>query len=257
MAHAVNAPSQQLSPQPSDYAITITDCNSMSDAEITLRHGALNIKYGPNGIGKSTIANALALNAQGGEALQTLLPFKYRQGASGNAPLVVGADDIKKVLVFDERYVSQFVFQPDEVVKNSFEIFINTPDYQAGVAELEAIFEDLKNVFLQNEALDEVIAGLTELCNAFTLTKTGGIAKNSRGFKALGVGESSPRSRSHSQASRCFFAATTRLVGSRGNRRVRTTSAFRTTAPSVRSRKWTSTPPCKCLRSTNLPPSRT
>ena len=188
MAHAVNAPSQQLSPQSSDYAITITDCNSISDAEITLRHGALNIKYGPNGIGKSTIANALALNAQGGEALQTLLPFKYRQGASGNAPLVVGADDIKKVLVFDERYVSQFVFQPDEVVKNSFEIFINTPDYQAGVAELEAIFEDLKNVFLQNEALDEVIAGLTELCNAFTLTKTGGIAKNSRGFKALGVG---------------------------------------------------------------------
>ncbi len=56
--------------------------------------------------------------------------------------------------MFDERYVSQFVFQPDEVVKNSFEIFINTPEYQAGIEELEAIFEDLKGVFVENAALD-------------------------------------------------------------------------------------------------------
>ena len=74
-------------------------------------------------------------------------------------------------LVFDEHYVSQFVFQPDEVVKNSFEIFIKTPEYQAGIEELEAIFEDVKKVFLENEALDDVIASFTELRNAFTITK--------------------------------------------------------------------------------------
>lgn len=101
---------------------------------------------------------------------------------------MVGADEIKNVLVFDEHYVSQFVFQPDEVVKNSFEIFIETPEYQAGIEELEAIFEDLKRVFLENEALDNVIASFTELRNAFTITKSGGIAKTSRGFKALGMG---------------------------------------------------------------------
>lgn len=183
-----NAAPQQPSKQPSDYAINITDCNSITDAQITLRHGSLNIKYGPNGIGKSTIAHALALNAEGADALQALLPFKYRQSGSGTVPSVVGADDIKKVLVFDEHYVSQFVFQPDEVVKNSFEIFINTPEYQAGIEELKAIFEDLKNVFMKNKALDDVIACFTEVRNAFTLTKAGGIAKTSKGFKALGMG---------------------------------------------------------------------
>jgi energy-coupling factor transporter ATP-binding protein EcfA2 len=101
---------------------------------------------------------------------------------------VVGADEIKNVLVFDEYYVSQFVFQPDEVVKNSFEIFIKTPEYQAGIEELEAIFEDLKKLFMENEALDNVIASFTELRNAFTITKSGGIAKTSKGFKALGMG---------------------------------------------------------------------
>lgn len=188
MAKVVGTSPQQPPTHFSDYAITIKDCNSITEAQITLRRGSLNIKYGPNGIGKSTIAHALVLNAQGDGALQDLLPFKYRQGDSGNAPAVVGADEIKNVLVFDEHYVSQFVFQPDEVVKNSFEIFIKTPEYETGIQELEAIFEGLKKVFLENEALDAVIASFTEVRNAFIITKSGGIAKTSKGFKALGMG---------------------------------------------------------------------
>lgn len=188
MAKATDTPPQQLLAQSSDYVITIKDCNSITEAQITLRRESLNIKYGPNGIGKSTIARALVLNAQGEGALQDLLPFKYRQGGSEKAPAVVGADEIRTVLVFDERYVSQFVFQPDEVVKNSFDIFIKTPDYQAGIEELEAIFDDLKKIFLENKALDDVIASFTELRNAFTITKSGEIAKTSKGFKALGMG---------------------------------------------------------------------
>ncbi len=174
----ISSTAPQESPAPlSDYAITITNCNSIGEAQITLRRGALNIKYGPNGLGKSTIARALSLNAEGDDALLHLLPFKYRQGTAEMTPSVVGADAIQSVLVFDERYVSQFVFQPDEVVKNSFEIFINTPEYQAGIEELEAIFEDLKGVFVENAALDDVIANLAELRSAFTVTKSGAIAK--------------------------------------------------------------------------------
>ncbi|MCA1835204.1 MAG: AAA family ATPase, partial [Actinobacteria bacterium] len=172
---------------PAEYVIAIRDCNSIAEAHISLRRSSLNIKYGPNGIGKSTIARALVLNAEGDDALQELLPFKYRHDDEQRSPSVVGADDIKMVLVFDETYVSQFVFQPDEVVKNSFEIFINTPEYRAGIADIESIFEKLKQVFLDNRALDDVIAAFTELSNAFTLTKTGAIAKTSRGYRALGM----------------------------------------------------------------------
>lgn len=188
MTTPTDPPSQQPSTKSGDYAITIADCNSITEAHITLRREALNIKYGPNGIGKSTIARALVLNTLGSDALHELLPFKHRHSTSGIVPTVIGADEIRSVLVFDEDYVSQFVFQPDEVVKNSFEIFINTPEYEAGVEELEAIFEDLKNMFLKNDALDDVIVGFVELSGAFTVTKSGGIAKTSKGFKALGMG---------------------------------------------------------------------
>jgi energy-coupling factor transporter ATP-binding protein EcfA2 len=172
---------------PAEYAITIKDCNSITEARISLRRSSLNIKYGPNGIGKSTIAHALVLNTEGSDALRDLLPFKYRQRNEHRMPSVTGADDIKSVLVFDENYVSQFVFQPDEVVKNSFEIFINTPEYRAGIGEIESIFEKLKKVFLENKELDDVIRSFTELRDAFTVTKSGVIAKTSRGYKALGM----------------------------------------------------------------------
>src|ERR1044072_6433028 len=188
MASKGGSTSPQQSEKPNDYAVTITNCNSITEAQITLRRESLNIKYGPNGIGKSTIAHELVLNAEGDDPLQDLLPFKYRQHHTREAPAVLGADEIENVLVFNEDYVAQFVFQPDEVVKNSFEIFIRTPEYQAGIEELEAIFEDLKQVFLENEALDDVIASFTELRNAFTITKSGGIAKTSKGFKPLNMG---------------------------------------------------------------------
>src|SRR5262249_8136486 len=88
-----------------DLVIQIRDCNSISDARIALRQSALNIKYGANGVGKSTIARALQLRAGGDDSLNPLVPFKYRGVDGAPPPSVVGADVIKKVLVFDEDYV--------------------------------------------------------------------------------------------------------------------------------------------------------
>ena len=188
MSKSDDVATPQTLAQPDDYAIIIKNCNSITEARVTLRRGSLNIKYGPNGIGKSTIARALVLASQGDEALHELIPFKYRQSSNEGRPTVAGAETIRSALVFDENYVSRFVFQPDEVVKNSFEIFINTPEYQAGIAELDSIFEGLKDLFTRNQVLDDVIASFVELRNAFTLTKSGDIAKTSKGFKALTVG---------------------------------------------------------------------
>lgn len=170
-----------------DYDIRILDCNSITEANLSLRKAALNIKYGPNGIGKSTIARALRLNAAGDDALAELLPFKYRDTTNSPKPRVEGAGDIRKVLVFDDSYVSQFVFQPDEVLKDSFEIFINTEEYKQGIADISALFEELQDTFANEADLEEAIGAFTELRDAFGITKNGAIAKTSRGFKALGM----------------------------------------------------------------------
>ncbi|WP_336853886.1 AAA family ATPase [Sinomonas albida] len=171
-----------------DQHITIRDCNSIGEANISLRPGALNIKYGPNGIGKSTIARALTLRTERDGSLEELTPFKHRLSKDGPRPSVEGADAIKSVLTFNDSYVSQFVFQPDEVLKNSFEIFINTEEYREGLAEIEAMFEALKKTFEDQAEFNEALTGFTALRDAFNLTKGGAVAKTSKGYKALRVG---------------------------------------------------------------------
>lgn len=80
------------------------------------------------------------------------------------------------------------MFQRDEVLKNSFEIFINTDEYQQGVKDIASMFEALKDTISQQPEFEEAVKGFTELRDSFGVTSTGAIAKTSRGYKALGVG---------------------------------------------------------------------
>lgn len=172
-----------------DYSIVIRDCNSINEAVVALHRGTLNIKYGPNGIGKSTIARALTLRADGDDALaEKLTPFKHRDKKNAPRPSVQGADDITKVMTFNDEYVSTFVFRPDEVVENSFEIFINTDEYRTGIEEIGKRFGSLKQTFADQPEFDAALSGFEELRDAFNVTKGGVLAKTSRAFKGIGVG---------------------------------------------------------------------
>ena len=171
----------------SDFDLKIHNCNSIERASIQLRRGALNIKYGPNGIGKSTIAKALTLHAADGDGLLSLTPFKYKSDADGPRPSVAGADKITNVMTFNDEYVSTFVFRPDEVLKNSFEIFINTKDYRDGVAQIEAQFESLKKTFSDEPEFDAALDDFGDLRDTFNVTKGGALAKTSKAVKGLGI----------------------------------------------------------------------
>lgn len=170
------------------YSIRIENCNSITCANIELIKNTLNIKYGPNGLGKSTIAKALLANSLADDSILALNPFKYRGFDAGQLPSVDGAEEIRSVLVFDDVYVSQFVFQRDEVLKNSFDIFINTDAYQVAMEEIESLFRDVKSSFEGSEELSIAISDLNEVRAAFGVTKTGALSKASKGYKAFGSG---------------------------------------------------------------------
>lgn len=102
--------------------IEINCCNNIDKANITLAEKKLNIKFAPNGTGKSTISRAIQCTVNGDEqGLSDLLPFRYR-GSNPDAvqPRVTGVDGLQNVMCFNEKYVDQFTFQPDELVSNSF-----------------------------------------------------------------------------------------------------------------------------------------
>jgi energy-coupling factor transporter ATP-binding protein EcfA2 len=171
------------------YQVRIENCNSIDRADITLKKGSLNIKYGPNGLGKSTIARAIVSQARNDGSLEGLAPFKGRGKAGSGQPKVSGIDGITSALVFDEEYVNQFAFQQDEVIKNSFDIFIKTPEYSTTMQEIENLFSGIKKAFSDNTEIDLTIKDLKELRDAFGKTNAdGSIPKSSKLLRAYGSG---------------------------------------------------------------------
>ena len=168
--------------------ITIENCNSIDSAKISLVLGRLNIKYGPNGTGKSTIAKAIELSA-GGTDLSQLTPFKHRgkEPHAAVVPKVTGADQFKTAFVFNEEYVDQFVFMQDEVVKNSFDIFIKNADYDKKMADIEILISEIKDTFKNNEGIEQVLRDLTELSEDFGKSQAG-FSKAGKIAKAIGGG---------------------------------------------------------------------
>ena len=58
----------------SEIKITVENCNNISKGVISLAEEKLNIRYGMNGTGKSTLSTAISLFSQD-EGLDDLKPF--------------------------------------------------------------------------------------------------------------------------------------------------------------------------------------
>lgn len=166
--------------------IEINNCNNIDSAVISLAQNKLNIKFAPNGTGKSTIARAIMLGAgENKNLLGDLMPFKLRKENPDNRQSEVkGAEALTNIMCFNEEYVSQVVFKADELLKNSFDIFIRTAAYKQKEQEIEELVRNIKQLFSENQELDTLIATLKELGDAFKLTKTG-LSKSSTGMKGL------------------------------------------------------------------------
>lgn len=169
--------------------IEIKNCNNIDSAIITLNDNRLNIKFAPNGTGKSTIARAVLLGAKGDQhLLNELMPFKLRkENPDKKQPEVKGAVALNNIMCFNEEYVSQFVFKPNELLSNSFDIFIRTDAYKQREHEIEALVSNIKQLFSGNQELESLINTLKEMGSAFKLSKTG-LDKKSTGMKGLSAG---------------------------------------------------------------------
>ena len=68
--------------------VVIENCRSIDCASISIDPGKLNVKFAPNGTGKSSIAKALVA-AAGGFDESNLVPFKWLQGGCSEEQLLL------------------------------------------------------------------------------------------------------------------------------------------------------------------------
>ena len=144
----------------SSIIMDISNCNNIDSGHIAIEKNKLNIKYGINGVGKSTLALALESYCKQ-KPLDFLKPFGAGENDKPNISL---NEPLDAVIVFNEDYVNNIVFQESSVIDNAFDVFIKTPDYDERRASLDSRLKALK-VNIGNDAR---IIQLQEVIDSFT-----------------------------------------------------------------------------------------
>lgn len=169
--------------------VKLEKCNNIETGSVELVEQTLNLKYAVNGSGKTTIARAIlaSIEERSGkqkDALSALTPFKHRKDTA-TKPTVTGTEAIQSVKVFDERYINEFVFQADELLKGSFDIFIRGEPYEQGMKEIEAHVATMQKALSADEDIAGLISDFAEISGSFGKDTKSGIHGSSGLAKAF------------------------------------------------------------------------
>ena len=168
--------------------VEICNCNNIDNGSVSISEGFLNIKYAINGTGKSTISKAIlksvSSKVSGNNELLELKPFKAISDGGG-MPAVDGCEAISSVKVFDESYINDFTYQPDELLKGSFDILIRDENYDSVMAEIEGLVSQIKNHFNDDRDIEALIGDFDELSSSFGKPIKKGVHGSSAIAKAL------------------------------------------------------------------------
>lgn len=153
--------------------ISIKNCNNITSGELSLCDDKLNILFGRNGTGKSTIARAVYLKSQGKE-LTELSP--YGSASTSTTPSIDGVAD-GGIAIFDDNYVSQYVYQPDSLIKDAFEVLIRSPEYDDTKKNIDDALGKIRTTITERQGIAELRSQIGALIDTIKFTSGNKIAK--------------------------------------------------------------------------------
>ena len=160
------------------YSVELKNCNSILNGAISIEPNKLNVKYGINGTGKTTISKAMKFSKDT-EKLQDLKSYFSTEPAS-----VSISPSLNNILVFDEDFVSDVVFKENEVIENSFEVFLKTPNYDEKKQKVDSRLLSLHSIVIEDDEIKSIKELLFKVSSKFKRTSTGKLSKTGA-FKSL------------------------------------------------------------------------
>lgn len=158
--------------------IKMKNCRNIEEGIISIEEGKINIKYAINGTGKTTTSKAIKCaidNTDTNELLKELLPF----GENKIENIVASLENISltSAKIFDEQYISQYLFQGSELIKNGFDIFVKNKKYEESIEKVNETLLELNkfkaNGEIENEVFKIFREGLLEVTKLFKVNKDG------------------------------------------------------------------------------------
>lgn len=152
--------------------IKIKNCNNVENAELPICNNKLNIFYGRNGTGKSTISKAIYLQSQE-KGLLNLLPYGDETKIPSVENLPTGS-----VAIFNDEYISRYVYKKDSLVDGAFKVFIETDEYKEAKLAIDGIFLDITKAFSLDEELIRLKSQVDQLADVIKFTGKGKLSNS-------------------------------------------------------------------------------
>jgi len=153
--------------------IKIQNCNNVTSGELNIYPNKLNILFGRNGTGKSTIARAIHLFSQG-KPLAELAPYG---SVSEDAPPSIEGIEAGSIVIFDDNYVRQYVYQPDSLIKDAFEVLIRSKEYDDAKKNIDDALVKIKTTITGRQEIIDLQAQIGVLIDTIKFTSGNKIAK--------------------------------------------------------------------------------
>jgi len=162
--------------------IIVHNCNNISSGELDICADKLNILFGRNGTGKSTIARAIFLASQG-KSLTELAP--YGSMSEDVIPSIEGIEN-GGVAIFDDNYVRQYVFQPDSLIKDAFEVLIRSNEYDEAKKNIDEDLAKIRTTITGRDGIVSLQQQIGVLISNIEFTgSTNKLAKRKGGIKGV------------------------------------------------------------------------
>ncbi len=139
------------------YSISLRNCRNIVETEtdsICIENNSLNVFYGKNGTGKTSLISALRYLAKNDNTpLSALESFDFkRTGDQSLAPEVKCSRQIKEILVFDERWIADHCFKKSSIHENAFELYVRNDEIRKLEKQRNRKLSYLKAVLASPEA---------------------------------------------------------------------------------------------------------
>jgi energy-coupling factor transporter ATP-binding protein EcfA2 len=165
------------------WFVNIENCNNIKSGQITIREKKLNILFGRNGTGKSTVAKAIDLFSKN-QSLDKLTPY----GDSTKMPVIDGLGHLK-IVIFNEDYVKDISFQRDSVIANAFDVFVRSPEYDVTKNKIDEALKNIRTTIINSQEIVILRKNISNLIEKIKLTRSGSIDKRG-GSKGVLEGKS-------------------------------------------------------------------
>lgn len=122
--------------------VTISNVCNIKKAELEIEENYLNIKYGNNGLGKTSIARALMYSITDVQKLKSLATY----GSKEIPKVDFGDKTFNSCLYFNNDYVDKYLFLQKDILNGTYDLIIKTPEYEKTLSDVNDSLKIIKSL---------------------------------------------------------------------------------------------------------------